>query len=227
MTPLSGIVLWCEMLARKADLPPVVERGLTAIDRSARAQVAILDNLVELSHLEAGSAELHRSRVNVVSCVSDVLVRNASASKQRQVTLRFERPPDDSFIEGDPIRLRTALHNLVDNALTRSPPGGRVDVALEKTAQGISIHITDEGSDIAADALPKLFTLGELTETGLAGRPGSLGLGLPIAHWIIGVHGGRILVVPRRVPRLLLHDRAARSLTGARLFWGRAPLKVA
>src|ERR1700748_1952167 len=78
MTPLSGIVLWCEMLLRKGDLPELAERGLVAIDRGARPQVAILDNLVELGRLQTGSTELERSTVDLVACVDDVVAHSRS-----------------------------------------------------------------------------------------------------------------------------------------------------
>jgi signal transduction histidine kinase len=197
MTPLAGIVLWCDMLLRKqAGLPELAERGIVAIDRSARAQVAILDNLVELARLQARSTELERSRVDVGKCIEDVLVRAATAAKQRQLNVRFARPAAPCFVQGDPVRLRTALHNVLDNAINASPVGGVVDIDLRDDARGVSIRVTDEGAGIAPEALPGLFTVGAVTGVGLAGRRGGLGLGLPIAQWIAELHGGSISVGP-------------------------------
>ena len=197
MTPLSGIVLWCEMLLRKGDLPERATRGLVAIDRGARAQVAILDNLVELSRAQSGATELERSLVDLATCVDDVLARNASAAAQKQIALSFDRPAGACAVRGDPVRLRTAIHNLVDNAINASPNGGHVDVAIEPVGVGFSVRVSDEGEGISPDALPALVTLGEPTGAGLPRRRGGLGLGLPIARRIAELHGGSISVAPR------------------------------
>ena len=197
MTPLSGIVLWCEMLLRKGDLPERATRGLVAIGRGARAQVAILDNLVELSRLQTGSTELERSLVDLATCVDDVLARNASAAAQKQIALSFDRPAGACAVRGDPVRLRTAIHNLVDNAINASPDGARVEVVIEAVAAGLCVRVCDEGDGLAADALPALVALGEPTGAGLPRRRGGLGLGLPIAWRIAKLHGGAISVAPR------------------------------
>jgi signal transduction histidine kinase len=197
MTPLSGIVLWCDMLRGKQEVPELVARGLVAIDRSARAQVAILDNLVELGRLQARSTELHRSRVDLLACVRDVLARNASAAEQHKVTLRFEPPAREHVVDGDPVRLRTALHNVVANAVKASPCGGRIDVVLEKSADGLLILVSDEGSGIAPEALSNLFEIHALNDAEVARRRGALGLGLPITRWILQLHGGNLLVTAR------------------------------
>jgi signal transduction histidine kinase len=197
MTPLAGIVLWCDMLLRKGDLPERATRGLVAIDRGARAQVAILDNLVELSRVQSGSNELERSLVDLTTCVDDVLARNASAATQRLVTLTFDRPTGACGVRGDPIRLRTAIHNLVDNAVNASPEGGRVNVSIEDVEAGFSVRISDEGTGVEEGTLPALVALGEPTGAGLPRRRGGLGLGLPIARRIAELHGGTISVAAR------------------------------
>jgi signal transduction histidine kinase len=200
LTPLSGIVLWCEILRRKGELPEVIERGLSAIDRSARAQVAILDNLVELSGAEADSAELHRSRFDLVTCVRDVLVRSASSASQRNVRVEFDRPSGEWAIDGDPVRLRIALYNVVDNAINASPAGDRVDIAIEGTPEEIVVRVSDRGAGIDAALLPELFVLKALDEESRARRGGALGLGLPIARRIVELHGGT-LVLTESSPR--------------------------
>jgi signal transduction histidine kinase len=192
MTPLSGIVLWCEMLLRKRGLPELAQRGLVAIDHGARAQAAILDNLLELSRLQAGSTELERSPVELATCIDDVIARCASAATQRRVTIRYIRPSSGWSVQGDALRLRTVLHNVVDNAIKASPPGGHVDIDVADAGAGFSIRVDDEGGGIAPEALPDLFTIGEL-----GARRGQLGLGLPIARWVVELHGGSISFAPR------------------------------
>jgi signal transduction histidine kinase len=200
MTPLSGIVLWCERLLAKGDLSELTERGLVAIDRSARAQSAMLDNLVELSRMQAGHEDVHRTPVDVDACVRDVLVRVASAARQHQVTLRYERPREALAVVGDPVRLRTALVNLVDNAVKASPAGGAVEISVAAARGEIALSVSDDGDGIAAEAWPALLAVRELSEHGVSRRRGGLGLGLPVTHRIVALHGGA-LSLAARTPR--------------------------
>lgn len=196
LTPLSGIVLWCDMIRRNQPLSEALDRALTAIDHSARAQVAILDNVVELSRLQGGATQLARTPVDLIACIDDVILQNISAAKQRQVSLRFAAPAGEFVVPGDPVRLRTALHNLVDNAVNNSRRSGAVEVQLAPIDGGVAIAVLDQGSGIESDALPELFKVAGLSEAGLMSRRGGLGLGLPVARWIVGLHDGKLSTKP-------------------------------
>ena len=196
LTPLSGIVLWCDMIRRNTTMSDALDRALTAIDRSARAQVAILDNVVEMSRMQSGATLLARSSVDVVACIDDVILQNTSVAKQRQVALRFAAPSGELAVPGDPVRLRAALHNLVDNAVNNSPRNGTVEIRLDGTEEGVAIHVADQGEGINADAMPDRFRIVGLSEAGLMSRRGGLGLGLPVARWIVALHDGKLSVKP-------------------------------
>ena len=194
MTPLSGIVLWCEILRGRHRLPKVLDHAIMAIDRGARTQVAILDNFVELSLAQAGATELARAPVDLAASVRDAVRRNGSGADAREVRLRFVPPDPACVVEGDAFRLRNALSNVVDNAVKASPPGGHVEIVLEHASPTFAIRVTDQGPGIPLEARPTLFTLPEITEAGVSKRRGGLGLGLPIAHRIVELHGGTIVV---------------------------------
>jgi signal transduction histidine kinase len=192
MTPLAGVVLWCDMLRARSEVPDGVARGITAIDRSARAQVAILDNLVELSQHEAATNDLHRSRFDVAVIVGDALRRAASMAAQGEVDLRHAPPEGPLEIEGDPSRVRVALFNLVDNALKASPRGERVEIGILASDQDVTITVQDGGAGVAKSELRRLFAWRDLaTRRPRDGRRG-LGLGLPVARRIVELHGGTI-----------------------------------
>lgn len=196
LTPLSGIVLWCDMIRRNTPMSDSLDRALIAIDHSARAQVAILDNVVEVSRMQSGSTQLARSSVDISACIDDVILQNVSVAKQREVSLRFAAPPGEMTVHGDPVRLRAALHNLVDNAVNNSPRGGTVEVRLDAIENSIAIHVTDQGGGIVPEALPDLFKIASLSEAGLMSRRGGLGLGLAVARWIVTLHGGKLAHKP-------------------------------
>jgi signal transduction histidine kinase len=196
LTPLSGIVLWCDMIRRNPPLSDELDRALTAIDHSARAQVAILDNVVELSRMQSGATQLARLAVDLHTCVDDVILQNSSVARQRAVVVRFVAPDGQLVVHGDPVRLRTAIHNLVENAINHSPRGGTVEVRLEATEVSVLIHVSDEGNGIASGALPDLFKVDGFSEAGLMNRRGGLGLGLPVARWIVALHDGKLTTGP-------------------------------
>jgi signal transduction histidine kinase len=200
LTPLAGIVLSCDVLRARPPSAAALDEGLTAIERSARTQAALLDNLLELARLEVGSTELYRSRVDLVACVEDVIVRNAGTSRQRHVTLGMTPTSGAWFVDGDPVRLRTAVHNLVDNALRSAPAGTEVSIAVEGQGARVAVHVTDAGQGIAADALAASFAPRALSAPGFGRRSGGLGLGLPVARRIAEVHGGA-LFIENRAPR--------------------------
>src|SRR5258708_403190 len=182
LTPLSGIVLWCDMIRRNPPLSDALDRALTAIDHSARAQVAILDNVVELSRMQGGATQLARSRVDLSNCIEDVVLQNTSVARQRSVSLRFTAPTGEFAVSGDPVRLRTALHNLVDNAVNNSPHGATVETRLDATETAIAVHVADQGSGVPSDALSGLFNVVQLSDAALMSRPGGPGPGPPQAH---------------------------------------------
>ncbi len=196
LTPLSGIVMWCQMLERQPQLPPTVKRGLHAIDHGARAQVAILENLVEMSRLHAGDRELHRTRVDVVAGAHDVVAQATSAAEPRGVLLVFAGPAAPCFVEGDPARLRCALRNVVDNAVAASSDGGRVEVTVEETVNGVVFSVADAGSGLTPATWARLLVLGDLREARAARRHGGLGLGLPITRHLVDLHGGTLVMRP-------------------------------
>jgi two-component system CheB/CheR fusion protein len=192
MNPLAGIVLWCEMLLAKRRLPKVVQRGLRAVDRSARAQVAILDNFVELARVQAGVTDLERDSIDVVACIHDAIGRTKSASLQHEARVHFAPMPGACTVSGDAGRLCTALYNVLDNAIAASPPKGRIDVVLELSLERVSIRVTDQGAGMLPEVVAAAFTLGELAARPTPGHGVGFGLGLPIARFLVELHGGTI-----------------------------------
>jgi signal transduction histidine kinase len=192
MTPLAGVVLWCDMLGARSEIPDSVARGITAIDRSARAQVAILDNLVELSLREAATDDLHRSRFDIAVIVGDAVRRAASMATQGEVELRHARPAGPLEIEGDPARVRVALFNVLDNALKASPRGEHVEIGIEASDDEVTITVQDGGAGVAKAELRRLFAWRELAPRRPRDGRRGLGLGLPVARRIAELHGGTI-----------------------------------
>lgn len=183
-TPLAGVRARLENMVdgvEPADTA-TLERALSSVERLAR----LVEQLLDLSRLEAGSVPLQRDRV----AVRDLLdaVAGEAGLVAPDVTIRVDSA-GDPFIEADADRLHQVLANLVENAVRHSPPGGTVTLAASGGPGGVRLSVTDSGPGIPDDRAALVFQ--RFTQLG-DHRDGGAGLGLAIAHGIVELHGGSI-----------------------------------
>ncbi len=166
--------------------------------RVARGQAERLADLVEdlldLSRLDAGVVALERADTPVASLVESVVgeVRSSPVTTARGVVLEARIDPPALTAYADRARLHQLLANLLDNAVRHSPPRGTVRVAATLAGGGLRVEVTDEGPGIAPADRERVFErFGTLPDA----TGGGTGLGLAIARWVVDLHGGRISVV--------------------------------
>ncbi len=162
---------------------------LTATDRLN----AIVENLLSMSRLESGMLRLKRSEtdlLDLVSVVADAL-RRQSSEHPLSIQIEEDIPP----VSVDFILMAQVLSNLLTNAARHTPPGTAVQISVEKTSDGISITVADQGPGVPVDELPHLF---ETFFRGKNAATGGVGLGLPICKGIVEAHGGRIVAYLNR-----------------------------
>ena len=194
-TPLGAILGWASMLQTdKRDDPGAIDRGLSAIERNARAQVKLIEDVLDVSRIITGKLRIEPRAVDVGAVVSAAMdvVRPMAAAKGVSILGLIAPEPLPTF--GDPDRIQQILWNLMSNAVKFTPKGGTVEVAVERKGATIRIAVTDSGEGIKPQFLPFIFERFRQADGSTTRRHGGLGLGLAIARHLVELHGGTIRV---------------------------------
>jgi CheY-like chemotaxis protein/two-component sensor histidine kinase len=191
-TPLSPILAWTHVLREPSTGAEQLRRGLEAIERNARLEAHIIDDLLEVSRIRAGTLRLERALVDlraVVAAATDTLAQEAAASR-----VRFETrvPPESVTVRGDAIRLQQVVWNLLANALKFSKPGGEVRLVLRAGNGDAVLAVSDDGAGIAPALLPGIFEPFRQGDSSRTRSVPGLGLGLAIAKRLVDLHDGSI-----------------------------------
>lgn len=189
-SPLSGVTLFSSLLERV-----LASKGLSAeaanagrILKNARQLTALIQEMLESTRLEAGTAALRKSMIDVSEVIRDSCGALSSPEEGR-IEIDCE---DRLVLFADELRLKRALTNLISNALKYSPPDQPVKVTCRMTDTELTVSVADHGLGIAPQHVPHLFT--KYYRAGQSGRKDSIGLGLYIVRLIVECHGGRIWV---------------------------------
>ncbi|GAC1336256.1 MAG: hypothetical protein NVSMB23_00620 [Myxococcales bacterium] len=191
-TPLAALLMWLSV-ARSAEAGSGdMGRALDAIELSARAQLRLIQDLVEVSRLRHTRPRLHFTEVETAAAIENVveLLRPSANAKELSLDLHLE---DRSLRTlADPDRLRQMIGNLVANAIEFTPPGGTVAIRLSRAAELVCIEVRDDGEGIAADFLPHVFEPFRRGPPSAQAGHGGLGLGLSIVAELTRLHGGTV-----------------------------------
>lgn len=153
----------------------------------------LIDDLFELSRLDAGQLPLDPSPIDVAELLSDTTAGLVPKARQHGVELEV-RPPEGAIVHADAIQIQRVLVNLIENAIRYTRPGGSICVSACPQGDGVAISVTDSGEGIAAEDLPHIFDRFYRGEKSRARQTGGAGLGLAISKAIVEAHGGRIRV---------------------------------
>jgi PAS domain S-box-containing protein len=188
-TPLNAIVGWSH-LARLKEKGPELDRALDTIERNARIQSKLIDDILDISRIISGKVRLELSQVDVAQVVAETLEAVRPAASAKGVELRNEATPGFTVL-GDPSRLHQIVWNLVTNAIKFTQTGGFVRVAIEQVEERIRLIVQDNGRGIGADFLPHVFDRFRQADATTTRTQGGLGLGLAIVQHLTEQHGGR------------------------------------
>ena len=192
-TPLNAILGWANILRSSgASTPEDLEQGLETIERNARAQAELIEELLDMSRIVNGKLKLNIEPIDLQAVVSDAVesVRPAAVAKNIRLTKVLD--PRGGPMSGDANRIHQVLWNLLSNAVKFTPAGGRVQVFLRRVDSQVEITIVDTGQGISADFLPQLFARFSQAETSTVRRHGGLGLGLALVKSLVELHGGTV-----------------------------------
>jgi len=196
-TPLTSIKGFAETLLGGAMADEAAcRRFLTIIDGEAARLMKLVDDLMDLSRLEARVVSMDPAPVRLDELATEVLGRMRVQAERHRIALRAARAePVVALADRD--RILQVITNLVDNAIKFTPEGGTVEVSVGSTAAGATIAVTDTGRGIPADDLTRIFDRFYRVERSRSRDAGGTGLGLAIARHIVETHGGRITVASR------------------------------
>ena len=190
-TPLNPILGWAQLLAAGRLDAEKATTGIGIIERNAKLQAQIIDDLLDVSRILRDKIELKVAPLNLESVIRLALstVQLAAEAKSIQIETIFE--PNVKVI-GDARRLQQIVWNLVSNAIKFTPDNGRVIVKLERIGQQAQIQVIDTGQGISPEFLPYVFERFRQAQSSRTRKFGGLGLGLAIARHLTELHGGTV-----------------------------------
>jgi signal transduction histidine kinase len=189
--PLNSILGWLKIIDSHPNDHQLSARALAVIGNSAREQVRLVTQLLDISRIGRGDFSLECRPVefaSIVEVVAEQLTPNATA---KNIDIKLLLDQNVGEVSGDRDRLLQVVSNLLGNAMKFTPEGGRVVVRLSRVDSQAELSVVDDGAGISADFIPHIF---EPFRAGANGRiSGGLGLGLAIVKAIVETHGGRVI----------------------------------
>jgi len=193
-TPLNAIVGWTQVLRRRAMDDAEIRQGLETIERNARVQAQLIEDLLDMSRITSGKVRLDVQPVHPVSFIEAAVEAVRPAADARGIRLEKILDPAAGPISGDPQRLQQVIWNLLSNAIKFTPKDGKVQVLLERVNSQVEISVADTGIGITPAFLAHAFERFRQADASSARRHGGLGLGLSIVKQLVELHGGTVRV---------------------------------
>jgi two-component sensor histidine kinase len=225
-TPLNAILGWSQLILGGKMKQEDIHKGIQIIERSARAQNKLIEDLLEMSSMISGKVRLDLQQLDIVSLVDAAVESVRPTAETKGIILQETIDRGAGWISGDANRLQQVFWNLLSNAIKFTPAGGRINVVMQQSGSFIEIRINDSGLGISADFLPYVFDRFRQAETSLSRQHGGLGLGLALVKQLVELHGGTVraesselnkgasLMYNCRLPPLAIKRRKKRCLPG-------------
>jgi signal transduction histidine kinase len=190
-TPLNAILGWAAMLTKHEGDAATQRHGLETIERNARAQARVVDDLLSASGLLAGRLRIVPQRVSLGRVVQDAIdtLRPEIGAHSVQVRATVD---ENTNVFGDAARLRHVIDQLLGNAIKFTPAGGAIDVSVARLQDRVTLTVRDEGIGITQAFLPHVFDKFRQADASYTRQHGGLGLGLAIVRELVEMHGGSV-----------------------------------
>ena len=191
-TPLNAILGWAQLILGGNMKPEDVHRGLETIERNARAQNKLIEDLLEMSSIISGKVRLEMREVDVIDLVRAAIESVNPTAQAKGIALSAKIGCRHGLIWGDHNRLQQIFWNILSNSIKFTPKGGGIEVLAERAGSYLEIKINDSGLGIAPDFMPYVFDRFRQADPSLTRQFGGLGLGLAIVKQLVELHGGMI-----------------------------------
>jgi PAS domain S-box-containing protein len=189
-TPLNAILGWAQLL--RGQPRDRIDDGLEVIERNAKAQTQLIEDLLDMSRIASGKVRLDVQGVDLPGLLHAAVDAIRHSAEAKDIRLQVVVDPLAGPVRGDPNRLQQCFWNLLSNAIKFTPKGGKVQVALARVESHVEISVTDDGEGIAPDFLPFVFERFRQADSSSTRNHGGLGLGLSIVKNLVELHGGTV-----------------------------------
>ncbi|WP_427158972.1 ATP-binding protein [Aliinostoc sp. HNIBRCY26] len=203
-SPLNAILGWSQLLRTRQLNETQTAKGLETIERNARAQTQLIEDLLDISRMIRGKLRLNVCHCHLVPIIESAIENIQLAAQAKEIDLQYCLSSENGqfLISGDPERLQQIIWNLLSNAIKFTPPGGKVVVNLTKIADTdkaaqtayAQMQVIDTGIGISPQFLPYVFDRFRQADSSSTRSHGGLGLGLAIVRHLVELHGGTVQV---------------------------------
>jgi|EndMetStandDraft_3_1072993.scaffolds.fasta_scaffold60384_2 signal transduction histidine kinase len=192
-TPLHAIIGWVALLRTRPLDDEGRKRALEVVERNAKAQAALIEDLLDVSRITLGQLQLTWGSIDLAPVVSSAVESIRPTAETKGIAIEADVAIDpDRTVRGDATRLQQVFWNLLSNAVKFTPAGGQVTVRARIADGGAEVEVTDTGRGISAEFLPRMFDRFRRADRSSSGVDRGLGLGLAIARQLVELHGGTL-----------------------------------
>ncbi|MET0625430.1 MAG: PAS domain S-box protein [Pyrinomonadaceae bacterium] len=191
-TPLTAILGWAALMRDDKLAAAVATKGLEVIERNARAQQQLIEDLMDVSRIITGKLWIDLRPVELAPVVEQAVESARPAAEAKGIHLRHDLDRQVGPVSGDPARLQQVVWNLLTNAIKFTPAGGRVEVRVERADAHVLIMVGDTGQGISREFLPYVFDRFRQQDGKSTRAHGGMGLGLSIVRHLVEMHGGTV-----------------------------------
>jgi len=172
--------------------PEVARTAVETIERSAKTQATLIDDILDISRVVTGKMSLRHELVDMAGVVANAVQTLRLAAEAKDMSIELAAPEDELLVNGDPTRLQQITWNLLSNAIKFSRGGGVVSASVEASDGQVSLVVRDDGRGISPDFLPHVFEPFRQADGSATRAHGGLGLGLAIVKYLVEMHGGTV-----------------------------------
>jgi len=191
-TPLTSLLGWSSVLREAKRDEKILNQGLEAIDRNARVQAQLIDDLLDVSRIVSGKLNLDVRPLDIASVTRAAINVVQPAADAKSITLDYYAEPGLGAISADSARLQQIIWNLLSNAVKFTPNGGNISVRVEQNESDARVIVKDSGQGIDPEFLPRVFDRFRQADSSTTRSFGGLGLGLAIVRHLVELHGGTV-----------------------------------
>jgi PAS domain S-box-containing protein len=191
-SPLNSILGYNRMLRSNPNDAEQVSQTCDVIERGARTQLRLLEDLLDTSRIISGKLRLDLRPTDIVPVLADVLELMRPMAEAKGIDLHAHYDLKPEMVNGDPVRLQQVIGNLIANAIKFTPEGGRVGLCLKRGDNDLRIVVNDTGAGIDPEFLPRIFDRFSQADRSISRSHSGLGLGLALVRHLVEMHGGAV-----------------------------------